>query len=127
MIRPARLEDAPAIRALLVDNGLTIDGLAYEAFTPPCLVAVRDGVVIGMGQALLGLPYCVVTELVVARSAQRQGVAVRLLEHLETVMRTQGATAWVACTSPKNDRVNAQLERYGARGLGHGLGWVKPL
>lgn len=127
MIRPATTHDFPAIRALLMENDLCVDGLAYDVFTPPCLVAVRDGEVVGVLQALLGKPYAVITELAIARVHQRKGYAVRLMQHMETLLREYGIPAWFTMTSETNDRVRDQLKRYGARDLGHGVGWVKGL
>jgi ribosomal protein S18 acetylase RimI-like enzyme len=127
MIRLALPSDWPMLRGLLQENGLAVDGLEYAAFTPPCLVMVRDGEVVAFIQALVGQPYAVVTELAVARQHQRKGYGIRLLQHMETLLRASGCSAWMAFTGEKNERVNEQLEHYGARCTGNGTVWVKGL
>ena len=127
IMRPALVADWPILRALLEENALTVDGVAYEGFTPPCLVAVKAGEIVGFIQAHAGAPYAVITELAVARAHQRQGIGVRLLQHMETLLRSAGVTAWMAYTGEKNDRVVAQLDGYGARCTGAGTAWVKSL
>lgn len=126
MIRLALPADWPRLREILEENALTVDGLAYEAFSPPCLVYVRDGEIVGFIQALCGSPYAVITEAAVARAHQRKGYGIRLLEHMETVLRVSGVSAWVTFTGEKNPTA-AMLEQYGARGTGYGTGWVKGL
>ena len=125
-IRPAFPDDAARLRDLLEENALTVDGLDYGLFTPPTLVGLVDGEIVGFVQAHLGAPYAVITELAIARAHHRKGYAVKLLEHMETVLRVSGVSAWVAYTGEKNP-VAEQLERYGARSTGSGTAHVRVL
>ena len=127
MIRLALPADWPMLRALLEENALTVDGLVYGAFTQPCLVAVRDGEVVGMIQAIVGHPYAVITEMAVARAHQRKSYGYRLMEHMETLLRAAGCTAWVTYVGEKRTPVTEQLDGYGARCTGAGTAWVKSL
>lgn len=127
VIRPATLEDLEALRGLLDENELRVDGIAYDDFTQPVLVAERDGEVVGMIQALLGQPMCVITECVVAVRYHDHGYGVRLLQAMEAVMRSQGLTAWQAYTARTNRHAHRILERYGARSTGQGMGYVRTL
>lgn len=126
-IRPAMPDDAPRLRELLEENALTVDGLDYSVFTPPTLVGVIDGEVVGFTQAHIGAPYAIVTEMVIARAHQGKGYGVKLLEHLETVLRFSGVTAWMAYTGDKQDAVMKKLDQFGARCTGHGSAWVRTL
>lgn len=127
MIRLATPADWPALKALLLDTGLAVDGMAYEAFSQPCLVYVRDGEVVAFVQAHVGHPYAVITEVAVARDHQRKGYAIRLTEHMETLLRAAGCTAWVTFAGDKRAAVAAQIEGVGGRCLGAGTAWVKAL
>ena len=127
MIRPARPDDVPQIMALMHYNGLAVEEVTYATFTPPCLVDDRNGVLAGFIQAHLGHPYAIVTEIAVAPSMQNKGVAVRLIEHLETVLRCAGMTAWMAYSGNKRESFHEQLERYGARCTGEGRAFVRVL
>lgn len=127
MIRPARQDDVPQIVELLRDNGLLIEGVTYTAFSSPCLVDDRKGVLVGFVQAHLGYPYAVVTEIAVAPSMQNRGIAVHLIEHLETVLQCAGMTAWAAYSGGKRGSFHDQLERYGARCTGEGRAFVRVL
>lgn len=120
MIRPAREVDFPRLKQLVHDCGLAVEGIAYDHWGPVTLVYERQGEIVGFAQALLGMPYAVITELAIDPRFQRRGYAVRLCEHLETVMRQYGVTAWVTFTGEKSDAANA-LERWGARRV-HGTG-----
>lgn len=126
-IRPAVSEDVPRMRQLLEENHLLVDGIAYDLFTPPVLVCEVDEEIVGFIQAHVGSPYAVVTELAVARAHQRKGYAVKLVEHMETLLRYMGVKAWGAYTGDANQPVIDQLERYGARVTGRGVGFVKGL
>lgn len=126
MIRLALPSDWPRLREILEENALTIDGVAYDSFSPPCLVYVRDGEVVGFMQAHLGSPYAVITEGALARAHQNKGYGYRLLQHMETLLRASGVLAWVTYTGEKNPTAGL-LERYGARGTGYGTAWVKGL
>ena len=126
-IRPARPEDAPTLKALLQENGQAVDGITYDVFSPPVLVAEEAGEVVGFIQALVGEPYTVITDLVVARSLANRGIGVRLGQHMETVLRVLGCRVWVAYAGEKHEGMREQLERYGARPTGHGVGFVRAL
>lgn len=128
MIRPARPDDAPAIRALLAENGLLADGLQYDAWSPITLVYERrDGEIAGMVQAIPARPYAIIVDVAVARAHHRKGYGVRLMEHVETVLREYGATAWVGFSREKDDMAARVAEGAGARCTGDGVGWVKAL
>lgn len=126
-IRPARPEDTLAIHGLLAENGLTIDGVTYDAFSPLALVAVREGEIVGYIQVLLGKPYSVLTDLAVTRPRHHQGIGPRLLSHMETLLREYGASRWVASVNEKDDHVRALIERWGGRGAGLSAGYLKEL
>lgn len=124
-IRPMRLEDIPAVQALLEENKLTVDGVDYSHWTPPCLVAVRDGQIVGMIQAHLGLPYSVVTECAVARAYQRRGYGVRLWQALELLTQQAGSPALAVQTARED--IQAMLERLGATPGGQTTAYLKRL
>lgn len=122
MIRPARLDDIPAIRSLL--EPIRVPGIAYDDFTPPVLVYVDlMGDVVGVMQALVGSPYTVITECAIRADYQNRGVGKRLLEHMETLLMTMGVKGWVAFTGTKNP-CRDLLERV-ATPTGTGEGFVK--
>jgi ribosomal protein S18 acetylase RimI-like enzyme len=127
VIRPARPGDEAALHRLLVENGLGHDGLDYTVWTHPCLVAVKDGEVVGMIQAALSAPVSIVTELAVARSSHRRGIGVRLAQHLETILRSQGVTAYVAHVAPENKEMQDQLERFGLVRVGEAQVFLRRL
>lgn len=124
-IRPMREADAPLLRALLEENALTLDGVAYETFSPPVLVAEVDHEIVGFVQAHVGQPYAFITELAVARSHQRRGIGIRLLQHMETLLRYMNVRAWVTYSGEKRTDVHAQLDGYGARCTGAGAAFVR--
>ena len=125
MIRPIRQEDTETVQAILQENKQMLDGVDYTQWTHPTLVAVKDGEVVGVIQALLGLPYAVVTELSIARHVHSQGYGTRLIQHLETALRLAGVTAYVAYVADLNESAIEQFERYGAISTGHGQGFVR--
>ena len=127
MIRPIRQEDMQTVQAILQENKQMIDGVDYTQWTHPTLVAVKDGEVVGMVQALLGVPYAVVTELSIARQVQNQGYGTRLIQHLETALRLAGVSAYVAYVADTNESMIEQFERYGAISTGCGRGFVRRL
>lgn len=126
MIRPARPEDFPRLNALIHDGGLAVEGIAYDRWGPVTLVYERQGEVIGVIQALLGMPYAVITEVAVDPRYQRQGVAIRLLQHLETVLREYGVTTWVAFAGIKSEATDL-LDRLAVQIQGTGHAFVKRL
>lgn len=92
-IRPATDDDLPTVRALLVESGLAFEDVDYSAYTPPLLVAVRDGEIVAYMHAAFSRPYAVVTECVVKREFQGRGYGIRLLQAMELLMRMSGITA----------------------------------
>jgi len=126
-IRPARSGDEGALQALLRAHGLGHDGLDYTVWSHPCLVAVRNGEIVGMIQALAGRPYAVIIEFCVARAWQRKSVAVRLLEHLETVLRGMGCQCWMTWERKDDPVMQAYCERWGAERTGEGIGYLRRL
>lgn len=125
-IRPACPADLPMLRAILAENAGMLDGVDYSHFSPPCLVGEIDGAVVGFIQATLGQPYAIITELSIAREHHRKGYGMRLLEHMETVLRCAGVTAWTTYTGEKNDHVIKIAERLG-RCTGRGYAFVRVL
>lgn len=126
-IRPATPEDAPAIRGLLAENGMLVDGLSYDRFSPLAVVLEIDGEVRAYGQALIGAPVSFVTDVAVSPLHQRKGYGVRIIESLELLLREYGATAWMAATYVKDEGMAEMMERRGGRCLGTGRGWVTAL
>ena len=127
IVRPAREQDVPLLHALLVMNGLDLHGVDYNRFSAPCLVGVVNGEIVGFAQAALAQPYAIITELVIARPYQRRGYGVRLLQHMETVLRCAGVTAWVTYSGGLRTEVHEQIERFGAQTTGEGRGFVRVL
>ena len=126
MIRPARPSDFPRLDALIRDCGLAVDGVAYDRWGPITLVCERRGEVIGVGQALIGMPYAVITEMAIDPRYQRQGHAIRLLAHLETLLRDYGVSAWVAFAGDKSEAAGL-LDRLSVQIQGTGRAFVKVL
>ena len=124
-IRPARPEDLPALRGLLQENGLAIDGLTYDDFTGLVLVVERNGDVAGFVQTLLGQPYAVICEMAIDRRFHHLGYGVKLLDALELILRHHGIQAWATFTS--HEDVMKMLEKYGASSTGQGLMYVRRL
>lgn len=123
-VRPLRPDDLDAVRALMAENAMLLDGVAYDDFTG-VLVAEIEGNVVGMIQALVGKPYAVVTEIAVDRKYQEVGVGVALIQSMELLLRCSGVAAWVAITGETNETINAKLDAYGARCTGRGVAWLK--
>lgn len=124
-IRPAVADDLDAIRAILAETKVALDGLAYDDFTGLALVAERHREVVGFLQMVPARPYAILTECAIARAYQRRGYAVRLLEAAELLLRCQGIHAWVTFTD--RAEVIEQLERWGAGSTGVGQGFVRRL
>ena len=126
MIRSARPADFPRLDALIHDCGLAVDGLSYDRWGPVTLVYERLGEILGVGQALIGMPYAVITEMAIDPRCQRQGHAIRLLAHLETVLREYGVVAWVAFAGDKSEAAGL-LGRLGVPIQGTGRAFMKRL
>jgi len=126
-IRPAQATDTDAIQAILTENGLGHDGVDYTVWTHPCLVAVREGRVVGFIQALAGRPYSMISELCVARAWHRKGVAPKLLEHMETLLRAMGATCWLTFERKDDPLMQEYVERWGGERLGDGVAYLRRL
>ena len=125
MIRPMRPEDVEAVVAILQENKQMVDGVDYTQWSHPTLVAVHDGRVVGIIQALLGTPYAVMTEFSVARDCQGKQYGVRLLEHMETALRLAGISAYGAYVSKTNDHAAELFERWGGVPTGQGRGYIR--
>lgn len=123
-VRPAVLDDLPAVHRLLDEAGLIVDGADYSNFSHVTLVAVRAGEVVGMVQALPGKPYAVLTEMAVAREHRGKGYGTRLLQHLDCMLRAYSCTAWVACVDEANTHTLELLDRYAER-RGRGVGYLR--
>ena len=127
MIRPMRPEDVEAVVAILQENKQMVDGVDYTQWSHPTLVAVHDGQVVGIIQALLGTPYAVMPEFSVARAFHGKQYGVRLLEHMETALRLAGIAAYAAYVSDTNDHAADLFERWGGTPTGHGRGYIRRL
>lgn len=125
-IRPATVDDIPAIHALLDRTGLLIDGADYSNFSHVTLVGVRAGEIVGMIQALPAKPYAVVTDLAIAPEYHRRGYGFRLLQAIELALRMYGCTAWVACVADRNRWTLSALDQYAKR-TGQGIGYLRGL
>ena len=125
MIRPMRPEDVEAVVAILQENKQMVDGVDYTQWSHPTLVAVHEGTVVGVIQALLGTPYAVMTEFSVAREFQGKQYGVRLLEHMETALRLAGIPAYGAYVSDINDHAADLFERWGGTPTGHGKSFIR--
>lgn len=126
MIRPAKPEDFPRLNELIHDCGLAVEGIAYDKWGPVTLVCERKGEIIGVVQALLGAPYAVITEAAIDPRFQHQGYGIRLLQHMETVLREYGVQAWMAFTGTKSDAAHI-LDRYAVQVQGTGHAFAKRL
>ena len=127
MIRPIRQEDVEAVIAILRENQQFADGLDYTQWTHPTLVAIAKERVVGLVQAHLGFPYAIVTELSIARAHQNQGYGVRLMEHLETILRMSGVTAYVAHVATGNLAMAELAERWIGAPIGTGQAFLRRL
>lgn len=127
MIRPARVDDLPAIHDLLVTNNLLVDGVDYSDFSPPVLVAVRGQQTIGMVHALIGKPYAIISELAILPEHQNKGYAIKLLRAMELLLRSMGITALAAFVGGHRVRVISQLGRDGWSETGTGVMFVRSL
>ena len=125
MIRPMRPEDVEAVVAILQENKQMVDGVDYTRWSHPTLVAVHEGRVVGILQALLGMPYAVMTEFSIAREFQGKQAGVRLLEHMETALRLAGVSAYAAYVSDTNDHAAELFERWGGSPTGTGRGYIR--
>lgn len=115
------------MRDLLAKNNLLIDGISYDTFTPPCLLACIDGQPVGMVQAILGKPYSVMSEVAVARDYQDKGIGSQLLHAMECLLKGMGYPTWIGFVGQHRDQVQAKLDHYGARCLGPGLAYMRTL
>lgn len=125
-IRPAQRGDEARLKAIVQACGVAQDGLSYEEWSQPTVVAELDGEVVGLAQALLGWPYSVVTEVAVLPAYQHRGVGPRLMEHLETVLGVCGAQCWLAFER-RGHPVGAMIERWGGTSCGEGVGYLRRL
>src|SRR3990167_3611938 len=126
-IRPATIQDLPAVHALLAANDLLVDGVDYSDFSPPLLVAVKDGVIVGMIHAVIGKPYAIVTELAIAPAEHRKGYGVTLLRAMELLVRSMGITACAAYVGGGRISVIQQISREGWTAPGVGQMFVRSL
>ncbi len=115
-IRPATEADVPALQAL--SQPVAVPGVDYTRWTPPVLVAEHDGQVVGYIHALVGQPYAVITELVVAPDTRFKGVGARLLEGMELVLRIMGVRAWAGFMAEDNPALDGLRRRATDTGLG---------
>ena len=126
-VRVATHEDLPSLKALLEDTGLAIKELRYDNFTHPVLVAEVEGKVVGMLSALLGHPYCYITEIAVAPEWQNRGVATQLGLTFEDHIRLMGYTAWATCTRVGGDGEACIARWPGVKQTGLASTWIKTL
>ena len=124
-IRPAGPADSMAIFRLLDENKMTLDGVRYGDFSPLCLVAERQGQVVGALQVLLGKPYASLMFLAVAKEHQAKGYGAKLFDACELVLRSYDIPAVVMGTELAE--VVDMLQRRGAVSLSLGMALVKIL
>ena len=110
-----------------MENALCIDGVDYSTFSHPTLVADEGGEVVGVLQAVVGVPYTMLTDMAVARAWQGKGIGAALLEGMELVLRVMGVRAWMTYAALDNERAQHGLESRGARMLGQGVAYVRSL
>lgn len=125
-IRPAVTADLPAVHQLVADNAMAVDGLAYTLWSPPVLVATRQGVVTGMIAAALAHPIPYITDLAIAPAYHRRGDGWRLIQAMELLLRSMGYQAWGAYIGEHRD-LHATVLQYGAVCAGNGKAYVKVL
>lgn len=113
MIRPATIEDVPAIVKLLQECGLYNPDLKYDQWSHPTLVADYDGHVVGMTQAIIGYPYAMMTEMAVRAGHRDQRVASALIEALEGILKAAGVQAWGAVIPEVNLNSWGRMEHLG--------------
>ena len=128
-IRPARADDIVPIVALMRAEGMCLQDLNYEYLSPPVLVAVTDGRIVGVISALLGQPVAYMATLVVDSSAHlgRGRIGELLIHCMETWLRALGCTAWAAFFVDGGDLQHLLPHWPGAIGREKGQQWVKAL
>jgi len=93
VLRPASLQDGPAIEELSREGGLSF--LAEREFARPfafVIVAIRAGSVVGFAAAELCADEAEVLDLAVGSGAQRQGIGLHLVHALTSEALARGAT-----------------------------------
>lgn len=123
MIRPATVYDLTRVQEL--SRTVAVNGMFYAHFTPPLLVLELEGVVQGYCHALLGQPYAVITELVVAPEVHGKGYGAQLLDGMELVLRVAGCKAWVGFMAQDHAVLDGLRRR--AVDTGAGVGFFKYL
>ena len=124
-IRPAMPADSRAIFRLLDENKMTLDGVRYGDFSPLCLVAERQGQVVGALQVLMGKPYASLMFLAVAKEHQAKGYGTKLFDACELVLRSYDIPA--VSMGTEQAEVVDMLTRRGAVTIKIGMALVKVL
>ena len=123
MIRPANDYDLNRVHEL--SRPVAAPGVGYAKWSAPLLVLEIDGVVQGYCHALVGDPYAVITELVVAPEIHGKGWGAQLLDAMELTLRLAGCKAWVGFMGQNNPVLGGLGRR--ATVTGAGVGFVKEL
>ena len=127
IVRPARASDLEAIQKIMAECDLLAEGVAYDDFSGPILVAERQGQVIGFIQAHVGKPYAVVTEYGVLPEFQKGSAAYRLVEGMELILRQMGVRAWAAFVNQSRNGFHDMMERWGAKKTAGGTAYMRHL
>jgi len=97
MIRPANDYDLNRVQEL--SQPIALPGMFYTKWSAPLLVLEIEGVVQGYCHALVGDPYAVITELVIAPELHGKGWGAQLLDAMELTLRLAGCKAWAGFMS----------------------------
>jgi [ribosomal protein S18]-alanine N-acetyltransferase len=115
VVEVASRDDAAAILVLAGLSASTRRSLARDLTGGGtcCLVARRDGAVVGFAAGLLQHDEGHVLDLVVARGQRREGIATHLLAALERCLRRRGAVAITLEVRAHNEPARALYRRSG--------------
>lgn len=119
MIRPANQYDLTRVEEL--SRAVAVPGISYVKWSAPLLVLELDGVIQGYCHALLGDPYAVITELVVAPEVQYKGCGAQLLDAMELTLRLAGCRAWVGFMARDHPALEGLKRRANSIGVGEGV------
>jgi GNAT superfamily N-acetyltransferase len=136
-IRRAGPEDAPAIaavlhesfiqfRALYTDGGFAATALGEVDVLArmqegPVWVALREGVVLGTGAAVVKSESIYIRGMAVLPNARGSGIGKRLLQHIEAWAAGEGYTRLFLSTTPFLNSAIRLYEEFGFRRTNEGL------
>jgi GNAT superfamily N-acetyltransferase len=136
-IRRAGPEDAPAIaavlhesfiqfRALYTDGGFAATALGEVDVLArmqegPVWMALREGVVLGTGAAVVKSESIYIRGMAVLPNARGSGIGKRLLQHIEAWAASEGYTRLFLSTTPFLNSAIRLYEEFGFRRTNEGL------